>query len=357
MQLSTRRLSSSGAGRGRLLLYAAPFLLVFGGLLAVAAFYDLRLDAFLTRSALAPGQYYTNQVFGTFFEIVGDSPVELFLAFAIDVIFVWSLRFTRGKKRAALLCVSGVFAAVPGYVLCLICHNRMTPHLLLGTGTAAASGAYLHLTFAFLGLLLDLTGLLAVNSLPDDAIARLIRFAVATVVFASLSTILVNLGLKDLFPRLRFRAMNLRPDDPVYGFDAFARWYEFGKNSFDRETLVTVYGTADAAKSFPSGHTAAAGVSYALIMLSDALRPKRRAVRAALWLIPIAFTGTVAVSRMLVGAHFLSDTLCGGTLSFLLMLAAREVILLRGQNVRTLLGRKAQKARSDQTQKETAAKS
>ena len=47
MQSSTHRLASSGAGRGRLLLYAALFLLVFGGLLAIAAFYDLRLDAFL----------------------------------------------------------------------------------------------------------------------------------------------------------------------------------------------------------------------------------------------------------------------------------------------------------------------
>ena len=50
-------------------------------------------------------------------------------------------------------------------------------------------------------------------------------------------------------------------------------------------------------------------MSYGLIMLADSLGIKSKGKRAALWICPILFTGIVAVSRIVVGAHFFSDGL------------------------------------------------
>ena len=74
---------------------------------------------------------------------------------------------------------------------------------------------------------------------------------------------------------------------------------------------------SDGFKSFPSGHTYAAGVSYALISLPyvcEKLNNKKG--KLLCYLIPVLYTGLVAFYRIRVGAHFFSDVLVGGTLAF-----------------------------------------
>lgn len=322
--------------RRRVLLATGLFCVVFGGLLAVATFFDLPVSRLLTKGVLAPGQYDTNNTFGAFFEIIGDSPVEIMLGFAIDILFVYAYRLLEKGKRVALMTVAGIFSVAPGTVLCLIIYNRLKPHLLYGTDATLTSGAYLYLTFLFFGVLTAVLGILAVNNFSDESLRRLVKFAVATIVFAAVSTIAINLGFKDAFGRLRFRAMNVHPDDEILGFPAFSRWYELKGHAVSDELMQSVFGHTDANKSFPSGHTGAAGTSYALIMLNTALPPKKKSVRALFWVIPVVFTGTVALSRMMVGAHFMSDVLMGGTFSFVLMILAREIFLCKGANVKAL---------------------
>ena len=152
-------------------------------------------------------------------------------------------------------------------------------------------------------------------------------------------TIGINLGFKDIFGRMRFRAMNVRPDDDTIGFAAFSRWYEIKGHAVSDDLMMQVFGHTDANKSFPSGHTGAAGTSYALIMLNSTLQPKSKSVRALFWLLPVLFTGLVAVSRMMVGAHFFSDVLIGGTFSFVLMIIAREIFIFKGANLKALFTR------------------
>lgn len=96
----------------------------------------------------------------------------------------------------------------------------------------------------------------------------------------------------------------------------------------------SAYGVTDAFKSFPSGHTCAAGMTYALIMLPDVLGIRNKGVRALCWIFPVAFTAVVAISRIVVGAHFFSDVLFGGTIAFLSMMFAREAIIFRFRHFR-----------------------
>ncbi|MCR5208007.1 MAG: phosphatase PAP2 family protein [Eubacterium sp.] len=327
------------AQKKRVITGLALFCAVFVALLLIATFYDLEISRLLTNGILAPGEYDTNNTFGAFFEIIGDSPVEIMLAFSIDIIFVYALRFCEKAKRAVLMAVSGAFSVAPGYVFCLIVFNRLKPHILYGSDAQLTSGAFLHLTYLFFGVLFAVLGILAVNNFSDASIRALLKFAVATIVFAAVSTIAINLGFKDIFGRLRFRAMNVKPDDPAIGFATFSRWYELKGHSVSDELMMSVFGHTDANKSFPSGHTGAAGISYALIMLNSTLCPKKRSVRALFWFIPVVFTGLVAVSRIVVGAHFMSDVLMGGTFSFVLMMLSREIFIFKGENIKSLFSK------------------
>ena len=92
-------------------------------------------------------------------------------------------------------------------------------------------------------------------------------------------------------------------------------------------------GASDAFKSFPSGHTCSAAMSYVLIMLPDAIDFKhKKAAKAICWICPIVITGLVATSRIVAGAHYMSDVTFGGTIGFLCMLLAREIFVCRGSH-------------------------
>lgn len=42
---------------------------------------------------------------------------------------------------------------------------------------------------------------------------------------------------------------------------------------------------------------------------------------------------------MMVGAHFMSDVLIGGTMSFITMIVCREIFVVKGKNVKALIGK------------------
>ena len=42
--------------------------------------------------------------------------------------------------------------------------------------------------------------------------------------------------------------------------------------------------------------------------------------------IPIFYTGAVALSRIVAGAHYMSDVLFGGTMAFLFMILFKEIL-------------------------------
>ena len=112
---------------------------------------------------------------------------------------------------------------------------------------------------------------------------KLVKFAIAVIIIAAIPTILINLVIKKPVGRIRYRAMNMYPDDPVYGFSAYARWYEINGQWIDKETMMALYGSTDALKSFPSGHTSSAATSYALITLIDIfdIKDKKKKAKCA----------------------------------------------------------------------------
>lgn len=263
------------------------FSLTFIALMIVATFYDLQINIALQNP---------NSFFGQFFAYLGETPAYIAAPIAATIFFqavtkenkfYWVL-----KVATALLCFAGYFVFFMYFTGKLFSENLMY------------ETAYIIIFSAFA---VPLT-LLATAKVDKEIMQKLVIFAIFLLVFLGLSQ-----GLTTLFKffggRLRFRNMNSN-------YDGFTRWYQFQFGSSGREHLAQGEKLDDAFKSFPSGHTSAAGLSFALIMVPS-LFDKLKKHAVWFYVIPAVYTIMVAISRMVAKAHFLSDVLVGGLISVL----------------------------------------
>lgn len=302
------------------------FCVLFGGLLLTATFTDLQVSRILTRHALPPGQYYADDFFGVVFECVGASPELLLCGVCAAMLAVWAMRLMRRGALRTLLILAGGAGSVGLYawefydLFHYICRHmpgdRSVPAFLWGVS-------------AFLALFCAALTLYAVNCFSDDTLRKLPRFACVTMGSVLIALLLVNV-LKTPMGRMRYRAMNVIDD-----FSGYTPWY-VAHGQPDKTWMRETFGTADAFKSFPSGHTRAAAGTFYLISLADVIDVKSKRRRALLWCFAILFTGLVAVSRIMVGAHFFSDVLVGGTIGFSVCMAAREFFLIDRRHLRAM---------------------
>lgn len=126
------------------------------------------------------------------------------------------------------------------------------------------------------------------------------------VIFADI--LVVNL-IKIPWGRARMRLVAV--DDRAY----FMPWWQPDKAL--RDTLVAA-GVAAEFKSFPSGHTANAS-SLMLLCLLPQLSPKLAGKQGALFLLGFVWTSLVAASRIVMGAHYLTDTIVGFAAGLLML--------------------------------------
>lgn len=125
--------------------------------------------------------------------------------------------------------------------------------------------------------------------------------------------------IKYLMRRPRYRSLN-----PDLGLE-FHNWWERCK---DYSTYMKALGLGkDEFKSFPSGHTA----NCAITMLAGAFIPLVNK-KYEKYQLPLLYAGLVwamfiAFTRILAGAHFLSDVSFGGLISIVTILVANEVVI------------------------------
>lgn len=322
------------------------FVVVFAALLTTATFTDLQVSNILTHSALASHEYITNDTFGAMFESVGSMPVYFMIAFGFEILFWAVVRKNKEGKFFQNIIAFGL--AVAALVTNVILFNDTINYLMkhfFGTDNESAlpQGGYIIGSVVFIAVIVTFFEIMAVNNFSDESIEKLVRFAFAAIAAAAVSIILVELVKKPV-GRIRYRAMNLDPDNEIHGFGAFAKWFEINGAKWKElypthEAKIAELGTKDAFKSFPSGHTNGAGGSYYLIMLIPALGIKKKWQKVLLWICPVIFTGIVAVSRIVVGAHFFSDVLVGGTNAFLWMIVMREIFIFKGEHLKVLFGK------------------
>lgn len=325
---------------------------LFAALLTVASLYDLEISKLFTKGSLAAGEYYSDNRFALFFEIVGGSVVYLAGGVASLICVCAAIKLEDGEgfffikelKGVAYKIVKWVliigFSAFAIYETYTLLHDmfkytdRYIQNALQGSDIKfTLDSGYLiaaQLVFAagFAGLIFAL--LLRVKK---EDIYKLIRFAILILLVEALYLVVVG-AVKGPVGRMRFRTMNAIGD-----FSYYTPWYKINgsrdvlmdgtivKGDVDIDTLVGA--ASDTCKSFPSGHTYCAAMSFVIVCLPDLFeRFKKTWIKVLCRVVPAVYTVTVAVCRIVVGAHYLSDVLVGGTLAFTLIMIIREVLIL-----------------------------
>lgn len=262
-------------------LYGA--IVVAAALIALGSFVDYPLSSAL---------YDASNPFALFFAAYGAIPAPLGCVAAGTLLVC-------GRDRAKA--VPGALQTAGGILL-----------LLAGTGLACLLPAvYLPVSpavLAVVGLVLCVGTILIVRRLAkgaDRAVILRVALAILLVILCELAV--VNL-IKVCWGRPRMRLVASHPE--AYFFP----WWQRGTAL--KESLLAAGVAADEFKSFPSAHTANAATML-LLGLAPCLKPRLLPYRKGLVAFGFVWTAVVALSRILLGAHYLTDTAVGFLIGFL----------------------------------------
>ena len=236
--------------------------------LAVASFADLKIDIFLNNP---------KNFIASWFEQTGEMPSSLLITIAMA--FIMKCANPKWMKIvAATGCVAGGGYFGDWFGGRLFADNEFQDifGIIFGVGFALTVIFVMHFI-----------------TVSDEMRKPLLVIAFVGLGAGALGTGLVSL-MKGLWGRIRFRSMEAPYAD-------FTPWFKI--NGFNGN------------HSFPSGHTAGAGVSYQLMLL-PLISKKCREHKTALFLTAFIFTSVVAFTRLVMGAHYLSDVAMGGMISF-----------------------------------------
>ena len=324
------------------------FVAIFAALIAIASVFDFQVSQILTKNALKPGDYIANDLFGVVGEAVGTSPIYIVLA-VCTAILCWFFARTFGKKwwGVTLAVVLAIAGSVAWWYYIKDTFRYVLEHAAAQVGSTAGAivyefrhdGAVMAIEW-LIALTLQALNVLAFKNLKPETLKKLVWWVIAVISAVVVANILIMI-IKDPVGRMRYRALNTEFGQKLKAdrIRDYTPWY-IANGQPDKEIIdgfVSLFpGAGDAFKSFPSGHTCAAGMSYALIMLPDVIDFKseksKKGVKIACWIIPIAITMLVAISRIVVGAHYMSDVTFGGTLAFVCMIIAREIFVCKGSH-------------------------
>ena len=248
--------------------------------LVVAAFVDLKLDIALNNP---------QNVFARWFEATGEMPGKLLPTIAGTVLF-----YAASRKW---LKAFGLLANLTGSVYMSVYHIQkylfredfpVWVGVVYGIGVAAIA--------LFVGQYIRI---------PEKLKKPLCVLAVTGIIVMFVEIGAVE-AIKALWGRVRFRDLL-----KAGSYEAFTPWYH--PNGINGN------------QSFPSGHTGNAALSF-LMLLLPYVSEKWNKHRVWCFVIPLIFTAVLAFTRLVMGAHYLSDVTVGGTIGFTCCILALLVL-------------------------------
>lgn len=246
--------------------------------LIAAAFVDLKLDIWLNMPENPVAVWFRN---------TGEIPSRLICPFAGAAIFYTG--YNKLQKTAGILFALGGSAYLGYYIgkYFFIDEYKMAFSIVWGVGfgiTVLIAGSFI--------------------KIPERLKKPILITAVLGIAVMTAQLLAVE-GMKAMWGRVRFRDLLAQGS-----YDEFTPWY----------CINGVNGN----KSFPSGHTAGAGMSFLMMLFPfafDKFKDKSRLCFA----VPFIYTSVVAVTRLIMGAHYLSDVAMGGIISFTAVIIAVQI--------------------------------
>lgn len=344
------------------ILGIALFVLIFGALVVIASFFDFQISEILAKSGLENGdRYISSNAFGLVFEAIGSCAIYLMASVACCILFWNVLRRVKKdwlKSILAIVFAIGVFAGF--YLTVSDIFKYVGEFIAQETG---AHGVLDNLYITFLTVVIAFPPAIGTlylwGKVDAETNAKMLPWIL--VIVGTAACYLIIHFVKSPIGRARYRAILAYNANPTY-YDALLTqklgvdttsvingeslsfrnfWVNYGSLSdkFEaigiddkyKEVLAEVGLASDICKSFPSGHTFTAGLSYTLICIPDMVdKFKTKGWKAFWYALPIVITGVVGLSRVVMGAHYLSDVLFGGTIAFLAVCIFRWLVLLGG---------------------------
>lgn len=274
-------------------------IVIFVALMVIASIYDFEIAKTLARfGGLKEYDYYSPNIFGRIFEVIGEIPIYLLSAFACSVIY-WNF----SKRKVEFISVAARICSIAFGTLMLIYMYYKIFKYLENFGIISGNNDIMNLLgYAALGSITIFCFIYFTRNFKISTLNNLLVWAFIVVFTAILSQVIAQ-GIKPFANRPRFRTINAISDSSIY-----RKWYELGK--VDEGILETV--GKDGFKSFPSGHSAACAMLITLTAIPSLFEKLNNAkYKAIFWVGATLVTLTVMFSRMIMGAHFLSDVLIG----------------------------------------------
>lgn len=269
------------------LAFAAVF--VIG--MVFATIFDLKISASLTNLEEGNRLSITVPIFALIIELIGEWPSNILGAFCAAIIM---RAFIKVNKPWKYLCIAGL-GAISVYFVYSSVEASVEGIVELADKVFSAK----HLVIVIpLTVILSLALFIGVLMLSEKTAKRLLVPCIICGAMLALMFVGIQAG-KLLWGRIRMRQLVAEFGD----ISLFTPWYKMQPFSGYR--------------SFPSGHTANAVALGLLPLLYDKkIESKFPYAKKATYIAVAVWSAFMAFTRILVGAHFLSDVLCGAAIAF-----------------------------------------
>lgn len=238
----------------------------------------------------------TNSIWAKFFDIIGELPAYAGLLIATTLLYGGRNRTVKWWNITSSIIAVIFIVLFSFFVVFVPIRYIFHENLEAVTTVAYVVNILLSLTIAI--------GALYLAHTKGHKFTAFKKHAVLLIVLIVSEGILVNI-IKSIWARPRMRS--------ITEVSEFQHWYEINGWTTDNEL-----------KSFPSGHTSNAFVALAYMMFI----PYIKSIKMKYFLITAIIWGTlVALSRVVLGAHFLSDVLVGSYITIFLFLIVERLIL------------------------------
>ena len=290
------------------------FYIVIGILLAgfiVGSFLDLQINQAI---------YSQGNMFGVIMASFGTYPCYAGLSFAAGGLLITSIR----KKDLHIIwrIVSWGLAAL-GYGLSVWLGSKDVPSVNGFNNEALEMPFVLANIFVFAGF--TALGFIVCNKGDENKLWMSLMVMAIIFLLALLPTsFLIKLVLHR--PRYRFVVNS--------GEIAFHNWWEsYGAYKEYIEEGHILYGhliTKEEFKSFPSGHSGSAAIMMMVLPYLSIFFKKLKGKETMMFYIGFAWTLLMMFSRLLVGAHFLTDTCMGALIVVVVFYIGHEIATRKG---------------------------
>ena len=271
-------------------------LIILLGILAIGD-----LDYTISKALINPESIWAN-----FFNMFGELPAMLGLLIAVSIFFGGRKKDIKWRNTLGYI-VSMPLMLLFSFAVAIMPINYYFEHAEISVPTLWYGIALI------LAVVIFILALFIIKKAGNEKLKEMRKVGIVLLVLIIAEMLLVNV-VKIIWARPRMRS--------IESADEFVHWYKINGISNDNEL-----------KSFPSGHSANAFIMLAYTMFLPYFEKIKKGGALAF---AVAWGVCVSLSRVVLGAHFLSDVLVGGYITILLFFAIYKIVFKNQKTLKNL---------------------